>query len=71
MTEPNPKLMDIIFLALDHGIESVRSSGGPLTPFVITQGSERNLTRCASEKLEEALANAREYSQLHNIGEPF
>ena len=42
MNEPNPKLMDVIFLALDHGIESVKSSGGPLIPFVITEGPNGN-----------------------------
>jgi hypothetical protein len=57
MDEPSPKLMDVIFLALDHGIESVKSSGGPLIPFVVTEGSERKLDVFVLEQLEEALAN--------------
>ena len=61
MNEPNPKLMDVIFLALDHGIESVKSSGGPLIPFVVTEGLERKLHRFALEQLEEAVGKAREF----------
>jgi len=59
--EPNPKLMDVVFLALDHGIESVKSSGGPLIPFVITEGPERKLDRFVLEELEEAVSKAREF----------
>ena len=61
MNEPNPKLMDLIFLALDHGIESVKSSGCPLTPFVISEGPERKLDRFFVEQLQEAVAKAREF----------
>ncbi len=61
MDEPNPKLMDVIFLALDHGIDSVRASGGPLIPFTITEGSKRELNRFATEQLEEAVAKARAF----------
>jgi hypothetical protein len=66
MNEPNPKLMDVIFLALDHGIESVKSSGGPLIPFVVTEGSERKLDVFVLEQLEEALAKAREFVDMAN-----
>ena len=61
MNDPNPKLMDVIFLALDHGIESVRASGGPLIPFVITEGSKRELNRFAVERLEDGIIKAREF----------
>lgn len=61
MNEPNPKLMDVIFLALDHGVDSVRASDGPLTPFAVTEGSKRELTRFAAEQLEEAVARARAF----------
>jgi hypothetical protein len=60
MNEPNPKLMDVIFLALDHGIESVKSSGGPLIPFVVTEGSERKLDVFVLEQLEEACGSSQD-----------
>jgi hypothetical protein len=66
MNEPNPKLMDVIFLALDHGIEAVKSSGGPLIPFVVTEWSERKLDVFVLERLEEALAKAREFVDKAN-----
>jgi hypothetical protein len=53
--------MDVIFFALDHGIESVRASGGPLIPFVIIEGSKRELNRFVLERLEDALARACEF----------
>lgn len=61
MDEPNPKLMDVIFLALDHGVDSVRASGGPLIPFAVTEGSKRELNRFATEQLEEAVAKVRAF----------
>ncbi len=49
--------MDLLFLGLDHGVESVRASGGPLTPFVIVERSgERQLIRFSSDTLESATA---------------
>jgi len=66
MTESNPKLMDVIFLALDHGIESVKSSGGPLIPFVVTEGLEWKLDVFVLEQLEEAVAKAREFVDKAN-----
>ena len=66
MNEPNPKLMDVIFLAIDHGIESVKSSGGQLIPFVVTEGLERKLDVFVLEQLEEAVAKAREFVDKAN-----
>jgi hypothetical protein len=66
MNEPNPKLMDVIFLALDHGIESVKLSGDPLIPFVVTEGLERRLDVFVLERLEEAVAKAREFVDKAN-----
>jgi hypothetical protein len=52
---------DVIFFALDHGIDSIRSSGGPLTPFVVfDQGGQRALKRFVAETLELSQAEARE-----------
>jgi len=66
MDEPNPKLMDVIFLALDHGIDSVRASGGLLIPFAVTDGLKRELNRFAMEQLEEAVAKARAFVDQAN-----
>ena len=43
--KPSDSLMDLIFLALDHGIDSVREGGGPLVAFMIKQGEERVLVQ--------------------------
>jgi len=51
--------MQLVFLALDHGIDSVRASGGPLIPFLMTQaGTGVSLMRFAADTLEAGLANA-------------
>ena len=66
MSRPNPLEMsqqfaDLVFLALDHGVASVRDSGGPLIPFVIVeQDGNRVLHRFAAERLEEGEQRARE-----------
>ena len=56
------QLAELVFLALDHGIESVRD-GGPLTPFAVTEASdgERALTRFVAETLEGGYSTAREH----------
>jgi hypothetical protein len=55
------KFADLVFLALDHGVDSVRGSGGPLTPFVVVeQDGKRELHRFATERLEEGQQRARE-----------
>jgi len=57
--EYSQELIDLAFAALDHGIDSVRESGGPLIPFVMKEsGGNRRVDRFASELLEEALAQA-------------
>lgn len=53
--------MDLVFAALDHGVESV-AEGGPLIPFAITETSEgRALARFVTETLEEGQVRAREH----------
>jgi hypothetical protein len=55
--EYSQELIDLAFAALDHGVDSVRESGGPLIPFVMSEsGGERRVDRFASELLEEAVA---------------
>ena len=55
------KFADLVFLALDHGVDSVRASGGPLIPFVaFEQDGKRELHRFATQRLEEGQQRARE-----------
>jgi len=58
MSDPSSEevmLNDLMFLALDHAIESIKDTGGPLTPFSITEDAAggKILTRYAAERLEE------------------
>src|SRR5258706_8641614 len=59
--EMSEKFADLVFLALDHGVESVRDGDGPLIPFVIfEQDGKRELHRYAAERLEDCERQARE-----------
>lgn len=59
--EMSQEFADLVFLALDHGVASVRDSGGPLIPFVMfEQDGKRELHRFATERLEEGRQRARE-----------
>jgi hypothetical protein len=59
--EMSEKFADLVFLALDHGVESVRDGDGPLIPFVIVeQDGKRELHRYAAEMLEDCERQARE-----------
>ena len=54
--------MEVVFAALDHGIDSVRD-GGPLIPFVLAERAEgRDLARFAAETLEQGHAQARRHA---------
>lgn len=58
MPEISNETADLLFAALDHGIDSVRG-GGPLVPFVIREsGGERVLARFVHETLEGGIAEA-------------
>jgi hypothetical protein len=58
VTEISDETADLLFAALDHGIDSVRG-GGPLIPFVIAErGGQRALARFVHETLEGGLAEA-------------
>jgi hypothetical protein len=55
------QLADLVFLALDHSVDSVRASGGPLTPFIAYEhDGKRELHRFAAERLEDGQQRARE-----------
>jgi hypothetical protein len=59
--EMSEQFADLVFLALDHGGDSVRESGDPLIPFVIIeQDGERGLQRFVTERLEDGPEQARE-----------
>ena len=59
--EMSQQFADLVFLALDHGIDSVRASGGPLIPFVVfEQEGTRELRRFVAERLEDSQQKARE-----------
>jgi hypothetical protein len=62
MDEYSEELRNLAFIALDHAIDSVVSSGADLVPFVIREhGEERNLQRYLVEgRLEAGVAAARE-----------
>ena len=59
VSEPGERLMELVFLALDHGVDSVRNSG-PLIPFLLTEGDKKDLQRFVTERLEEGVARAQE-----------
>jgi len=57
--EASQRLGDLLFLALDHGVDSVRQ-GGPLVPFVIAEvDGKRSIDRFVAEPYEMAVAEAR------------
>src|ERR1700676_3020460 len=50
---------DLVFFALDHGVNSVRE-GGVLVPFIVYENDgKRSLHRYAADTLEESLRQAR------------
>lgn len=57
------RLNDIMFLALDHGMESIADNSGPLIPMVFTenQKGERTLQRFVTEQLEEGVEKAKQF----------
>jgi hypothetical protein len=60
MAAPSESLMGLAFFALEHAVESVVASGGPLVPFaVIETGGNRSLSRFVGD-LEAGQAQARE-----------
>ena len=59
--EMSEKFVDLVFLALDHGVDSVRESGGPLIPFVVyEEDGEIKLQRFVTDRLEEGPEQARQ-----------
>lgn len=62
INDANPELIDLMFYGLDQGIEALKDNGAPLVPFLITQTTgKRTVQRFMSERLEEGLAQARQF----------
>ena len=61
MDEYSEELVNLAFMALDHAIDSVVSSGTDLVPFVIREhGGQRSLQRYLVDgQLEAGVAGAR------------
>ena len=56
------KLSQLLFMALDHGVDSVRE-GGPLIPFLMSsEGEKISMQRFASDQLEEATSLGRQHA---------
>ncbi|MBT2522329.1 hypothetical protein [Arthrobacter sp. ISL-28] len=61
MDEYSEELVNLAFMALDHAIDSVVSSGVDLVPFVIREkGDQRHLQRYVAGQLQESVAAARQ-----------
>lgn len=57
--EISEKLIELVFTALDHGIELVRAAGSPMTPFaIIVEGENRTLHRFAAQ---DGVSKAKEF----------
>ncbi len=57
----NIKLNNLMFLALDHGIDSIKA-GGPLISFVITESKgKRNIKRFVTKRLEDGQKEATQF----------
>jgi hypothetical protein len=57
-----PELLPLVFAAVDHAIESVAHSGGPLIAFaLVAEGDQVTLHRFVDETLEGGVERAREF----------
>lgn len=54
---------DLMFLALDHGVDSKKNGSAPLVPFVMVKNlnGENHAHQFAAETLEESLEKAKQY----------
>ncbi len=57
--EPSDALLDLIFAALDVGIETVRATNGGMHPFVVTPGDGKPAyTRFVDDSMEQCIKMA-------------
>ena len=65
--EPSDKLWNLIYFALDYGIDSVRRSGNTLITFLVVDSQERrSLIRFVAEDNETSVEQARQAAQALN-----
>src|SRR5688572_16460996 len=64
MAEPSEPLLDLMFQALDHAVQSVANTNGPLIPFAIIESAtgERTLARFTTGRNPE---EARHHARAH------
>lgn len=64
MAKPTEPLLDLMFQALDHAVESVTNTNGPLIPFAIMESAagERTLARFTTGRNPD---EARQYARAH------
>ena len=64
MARPSEPLLDLIFEALDHAVQSVANTNGPLIPFAILESAagERTLARFTTGRNAD---EARQHAQSH------
>lgn len=62
INDADKKLVELMFSAIDHGINSVKDSSTPLIPFMITEhNKKKELKRFVSKNPEDGLIQARKY----------
>ena len=55
----NPKFLEFMFQGLDHGIDSIKELGGPLTPFIMTlTDDKKDMKRFVTEMYEDGIMAA-------------
>jgi hypothetical protein len=63
MTEtprPSDYMVELIFTALEHGLDSIDDGAGPLVPFIVTdKEGEVELRRFVTARLEQSVKEAR------------
>ena len=55
----NPNFLEFMFQGLDHGIDSIKESGGPLTPYIMTlTDDKKDMKRFVTEMYEDGIIEA-------------
>jgi hypothetical protein len=64
MGQASPRFTNLLFKALDHGVDSVRAGGGPLVPFVMhDDGTGLRIDRMVTPRLEEGPDRCRDFAR--------
>jgi len=71
LNDAHQDLVEFMFTALDHGVDSIKNSGGPLIPFILTSiNGDKKLQRFVTKRIEEGQTLAKEYL-LNMSPEPY